>query len=160
MNWPHADKVHWYFLFITTLPIMCLCFRASCAFCYYGVVLMTTELFEAPEGSLCTLSGTDESYTCTANCRPLSSQDYLDLLWTTLAEFPGEWVCEDCHSFLIYQRPFKTYLFYNFSKNSSSSLSLQRHNCLQEVGREQWGLCLAGCLGWSPQKKLLKFEIF
>ncbi|XP_050728587.1 synaptic vesicle 2-related protein-like [Eriocheir sinensis] len=62
---------------------------ASCAFCYYGVVLMTTELFEAPEGSLCSLSGTDESYTCTANCRPLSSQDYLDLLWTTLAEFPG-----------------------------------------------------------------------
>lgn len=69
---------------------MCSYCRASCAFCYYGVVLMTTELFEAPEGSLCTLSGTDESYTCTANCRPLSSQDYLDLLWTTLAEFPGE----------------------------------------------------------------------
>ncbi|XP_071528788.1 synaptic vesicle 2-related protein isoform X4 [Panulirus ornatus] len=60
----------------------------SCAFCYYGVVLMTTELFEA-KGNLCALSGMDGAFTCTADCRPLSSEDYLDLLWTTLAEFPG-----------------------------------------------------------------------
>lgn len=26
---------------------------------------------------------------CTAGCRVLTSQDYTDLLWTTLAEFPG-----------------------------------------------------------------------
>ncbi|XP_045607807.1 synaptic vesicle 2-related protein [Procambarus clarkii] len=61
---------------------------SSCAFCYYGVVLMTTELFEA-KGNLCALSGMDGAFTCTADCRPLSSEDYLDLLWTTLAEFPG-----------------------------------------------------------------------
>lgn len=71
---------------------------------------MTTELFEAPEGSLCTLSGTDESYTCTANCRPLSSQDYLDLLWTTLAEFPGECV-KTARVFLSTKDPLKLTYF-------------------------------------------------
>ena len=49
---------------------------------------MTTELFEA-KGNLCSLSGTENDYTCSADCRPLNSADYLDLLWTTLAEFPG-----------------------------------------------------------------------
>ncbi|XP_063534120.1 synaptic vesicle 2-related protein [Cydia strobilella] len=53
----------------------------SCAFCYYGLVLMTTELFETePGGSL---------EPCAADCRPLQTTDYMDLLWTTLAEFPG-----------------------------------------------------------------------
>ncbi|XP_066974498.1 synaptic vesicle 2-related protein isoform X2 [Macrobrachium rosenbergii] len=61
---------------------------SSCAFCYYGIVLMTTELFEA-KGNLCSISGTEGVYTCSADCRPLNSEDYLDLLWTTLAEFPG-----------------------------------------------------------------------
>lgn len=49
---------------------------------------MTTELFEA-KGNLCSLPGMDGAFTCTAECRPLVSKDYLDLLWTTLAEFPG-----------------------------------------------------------------------
>ncbi|XP_046387195.1 synaptic vesicle 2-related protein [Ischnura elegans] len=61
----------------------------SCAFCYYGVVLMTTELFEASEG-LCSPSfGGASSETCAADCRELNTTDYIDLLWTTLAEFPG-----------------------------------------------------------------------
>ncbi|XP_026315751.1 synaptic vesicle 2-related protein [Hyposmocoma kahamanoa] len=53
----------------------------SCAFCYYGLVLMTTELFETEP------DGTGDS--CAADCRPLQTTDYMDLLWTTLAEFPG-----------------------------------------------------------------------
>ncbi|XP_039751718.1 synaptic vesicle 2-related protein [Pararge aegeria] len=53
----------------------------SCAFCYYGLVLMTTELFETDA------DGGEES--CAADCRPLQTTDYMDLLWTTLAEFPG-----------------------------------------------------------------------
>ncbi|CAH1646641.1 unnamed protein product [Spodoptera littoralis] len=53
----------------------------SCAFCYYGLVLMTTELFETDP------SGLEEP--CAADCRPLQTTDYMDLLWTTLAEFPG-----------------------------------------------------------------------
>lgn len=53
----------------------------SCAFCYYGLVLMTTELFEGDGGEL--------NQTCAADCRPLQTTDYMDLLWTTLAEFPG-----------------------------------------------------------------------
>lgn len=52
----------------------------TCAFCYYGLVLMTTELFE---------TSMDHFGTCAADCRPLETTDYMDLLWTTLAEFPG-----------------------------------------------------------------------
>lgn len=52
----------------------------SCAFCYYGLVLMTTELFETSH---------DEYGSCAADCKPLQTTDYMDLLWTTLAEFPG-----------------------------------------------------------------------
>lgn len=66
-------------------------FRTACAFCYYGVVLMTTELFEASERR-CGNEGNMEMRpvdTCTADCRQLNTQDYMDLLWTTLAEFPG-----------------------------------------------------------------------
>ncbi|KAI5704680.1 hypothetical protein M8J75_007854 [Diaphorina citri] len=66
-----------------------------CAFCYYGVVLMTTELFEASdtrcsESPIAAASGMFKPVdTCTADCRQLNTQDYMDLLWTTLAEFPG-----------------------------------------------------------------------
>uniref|UniRef100_A0A8D8Z508 Synaptic vesicle 2-related protein n=1 Tax=Cacopsylla melanoneura TaxID=428564 RepID=A0A8D8Z508_9HEMI len=65
-----------------------------CAFCYYGVVLMTTELFEASDTrcSEASMSGAGmfkPVETCTADCRQLNTQDYMDLLWTTLAEFPG-----------------------------------------------------------------------
>lgn len=64
--------------------------RMSCAFCYYGLVLMTTELFESST-SMCnnkpmSLQSLD---TCAADCRQLQTTDYMDLLWTTLAEFPG-----------------------------------------------------------------------
>jgi len=53
----------------------------SCAFCYYGLVLMSTELF-----------GQNDKTTIhnhVQDCRPLETTDYMDLLWTTLAEFPG-----------------------------------------------------------------------
>lgn len=53
----------------------------SCAFCYYGLVLMSTEFF----GSENKIQTPDEP----ADCHPLSTTDYMDLLWTTLAEFPG-----------------------------------------------------------------------
>ncbi|XP_055690873.1 synaptic vesicle 2-related protein [Lutzomyia longipalpis] len=53
----------------------------SCAFCYYGLVLMSTELFSGDRKPV--VAGDIE------DCHPLSTDDYLDLLWTTLAEFPG-----------------------------------------------------------------------
>nr|CAD7423187.1 unnamed protein product [Timema monikensis] len=62
-----------------------------CAFCYYGVVLMTTELFESAESS-CTRNqsmGLKPLESCTAECKTLTTRDYIDFLWTTLAEFPG-----------------------------------------------------------------------
>lgn len=58
----------------------------SCAFCYYGLVLMTTELFE---GEARSVWGDAPRESCAADCRPLHTTDYMDLLWTTLAEFPG-----------------------------------------------------------------------
>nr|CAD7413007.1 unnamed protein product [Timema poppensis] len=65
--------------------------KTVCAFCYYGVVLMTTELFESAVSS-CTRNqsmGLKPLESCTAECKTLTTQDYIDLLWTTLAEFPG-----------------------------------------------------------------------
>uniref|UniRef100_A0A8C2CGS9 SV2 related protein b n=1 Tax=Cyprinus carpio TaxID=7962 RepID=A0A8C2CGS9_CYPCA len=58
------------------------------AFSYYGIVLLTTELFQS--GSAC--SATDNSNMepqCNLECNYLTIHDYVDLLWTTLAEFPG-----------------------------------------------------------------------
>ncbi|KAI0239633.1 Synaptic vesicle 2-related protein [Lamellibrachia satsuma] len=60
------------------------------AFSYYGVVLMTTELFET--GDSCH-GGSAENHAveqaCSATCKTLTNKDYTDLLWTTLSEFPG-----------------------------------------------------------------------
>lgn len=62
----------------------------ACAFCYYGLVLMTTELFESSVDN-CESRGQQHSRidTCAADCKQLQTTDYMDLLWTTLAEFPG-----------------------------------------------------------------------
>ncbi|KAL7647379.1 UNVERIFIED_CONTAM: hypothetical protein RMT77_000975 [Armadillidium vulgare] len=76
-----VDELRW-----TTLLLWFI--WSSCSFCYYGVVLMTTELFDTT-GDLCSISEKGVSSTCTADCRPLTSSDYLDILWTTFAEFPG-----------------------------------------------------------------------
>ncbi|RVE65799.1 hypothetical protein OJAV_G00119980 [Oryzias javanicus] len=58
------------------------------AFSYYGIVLLTTELFQA--GDLCTVTqGGKIEPRCSLECQYLTPADYKDLLWTTLAEFPG-----------------------------------------------------------------------
>uniref|UniRef100_A0A914EPS9 Major facilitator superfamily (MFS) profile domain-containing protein n=1 Tax=Acrobeloides nanus TaxID=290746 RepID=A0A914EPS9_9BILA len=68
------------------------------AFGYYGVVLFTTVLFQSHdpchgggESINATLSSFGESMNTThaSTCHPLAQKDYLDLLSTTLAEFPG-----------------------------------------------------------------------
>ncbi|XP_012225454.1 synaptic vesicle 2-related protein isoform X1 [Linepithema humile] len=60
----------------------------STAFCYYGVVLMTTELFHTSSEQCGTWDANKNEGTCQLDCR-LRRSDYIDLLWTTLAEFPG-----------------------------------------------------------------------
>ncbi|XP_061907284.1 synaptic vesicle 2-related protein [Entelurus aequoreus] len=58
------------------------------AFSYYGLVLLTTELFQ--EGGACGVSkGNKMELRCSLECKYLNSDDYKDLLWTTLSEFPG-----------------------------------------------------------------------
>jgi len=63
------------------------------AFSYYGVVLMTTELFEAGDGCHGGLGentgGKLHEPACFLQCKTLTHKDYTDLLWTTIAEFPG-----------------------------------------------------------------------
>lgn len=56
--------------------------RMSCAFCYYGLVLMSTEIFG---GGINASTVKDDA----GECKQLATTDYMDLLWTTLAEFPG-----------------------------------------------------------------------
>uniref|UniRef100_UPI0037E86FAD synaptic vesicle 2-related protein-like n=1 Tax=Semicossyphus pulcher TaxID=241346 RepID=UPI0037E86FAD len=60
----------------------------SCAFSYYGIVLLTTELFQAGDSCGAT-QGAKIEPSCSLECKYLTSADYKDLLWTTLAEFPG-----------------------------------------------------------------------
>ncbi|XP_042365391.1 synaptic vesicle 2-related protein-like [Plectropomus leopardus] len=58
------------------------------SFSYYGIVLLTTELFQA--GHTCAAAhGAKIEPNCSLECKYLTSADYKDLLWTTLAEFPG-----------------------------------------------------------------------
>lgn len=62
----------------------------NCSFAYYGVVLMTTELLQQDTGSsTCSIAKRGE---CNLSCHRLTTHDYVDLLWTTLAEFPGLFV--------------------------------------------------------------------
>ncbi|KAI8783265.1 synaptic vesicle 2-related protein [Biomphalaria glabrata] len=60
-----------------------------CAFSYYGIVLLTTAMFENPDGC----HGTDVKFnpnpSCYLECKSLTTKDYIDLTWTTFAEFPG-----------------------------------------------------------------------
>uniref|UniRef100_A0AC34PUU3 Major facilitator superfamily (MFS) profile domain-containing protein n=1 Tax=Panagrolaimus sp. JU765 TaxID=591449 RepID=A0AC34PUU3_9BILA len=70
-------------LFTTTLLLWFI--WAVNAFCYYGIVLFTTVLFQTNDGC----HGGGNATNSVAGCRPLVQKDYLDLLSTTLAEFPG-----------------------------------------------------------------------
>uniref|UniRef100_A0A8C2CKQ4 SV2 related protein b n=3 Tax=Cyprinus carpio TaxID=7962 RepID=A0A8C2CKQ4_CYPCA len=57
------------------------------AFSYYGIVLLTTELFQS--GSACSGEWFVKVKPKSSDCNYLTIHDYVDLLWTTLAEFPG-----------------------------------------------------------------------
>lgn len=62
----------------------------NCAFSYYGVVLMTTQLLQQ-EGSsdTCPSLKQNTAADCNLSCHRLTTADYVALLWTTLSEFPG-----------------------------------------------------------------------
>jgi hypothetical protein len=55
------------------------------AFCYYGVVLFTTVLFQSEDQC----HGGGGMNSSLAECKPLVQKDYIDLLSTTMSEFPG-----------------------------------------------------------------------
>ncbi|XP_055055431.2 synaptic vesicle 2-related protein isoform X1 [Misgurnus anguillicaudatus] len=57
------------------------------AFSYYGLVLLTTELFQSE--SVCSVAENSMEPRCSLGCKYLTIHDYKDLLWTTIAEFPG-----------------------------------------------------------------------
>lgn len=104
----------------------------ACAFCYYGMVLMSTELLAgaaiAEEEGDClnrnqggNVSSRED---CSAGCRVLTSADYTDLLWTTLAEFPG----------------IKQFYFSFYEKKAHSDLFFvdYRHRCDTCCDRVSW----------------------
>lgn len=49
---------------------------------------MSTELFGGGYG-IHTMTLNPETNVSKSDCHPLKTTDYMDLLWTTLAEFPG-----------------------------------------------------------------------
>lgn len=56
---------------------------------------MSTGLFESGNNNqICSSNLENEMFktiqSCTAESRYLTTRDYIDLLWTTLAEFPGK----------------------------------------------------------------------
>uniref|UniRef100_A0A1I7XJF5 MFS domain-containing protein n=1 Tax=Heterorhabditis bacteriophora TaxID=37862 RepID=A0A1I7XJF5_HETBA len=57
------------------------------AFSYYGMVLFTTVLFQSHDKCHGGLALNDTNFSI---CQPLTRTDYLGLLSTTLAEFPGK----------------------------------------------------------------------
>ncbi|XP_071790477.1 synaptic vesicle 2-related protein-like [Asterias amurensis] len=58
------------------------------AFAYYGIVLLSTELFAS--GNTCSVTtNAEKTLECNDACQSLNAEDYGLLLWTTLAEFPG-----------------------------------------------------------------------
>ncbi|XP_055958029.1 synaptic vesicle 2-related protein isoform X1 [Patella vulgata] len=63
-----------------------------CAFSYYGIVLLTTALFENPDGCHGTDVKRNPEPKCFLECKTLTTDDYRDLTWTTFAEFPGLFV--------------------------------------------------------------------
>ncbi|XP_044029764.1 synaptic vesicle 2-related protein [Siniperca chuatsi] len=73
----------------TTLLLWFICFAN--AFSYYGIVLLTTELFQTGRSCEAT-EGAKIEPSCSVKCKYLTSADYKDLLWTTMAEFPGLFV--------------------------------------------------------------------
>ncbi|XP_037076625.1 synaptic vesicle 2-related protein-like [Pollicipes pollicipes] len=79
-----SPKLWW-----TTLLLWCIWWCLT--FCYYGVALVSTELFKLPDAELCGSIGVDqEGQVCQASCQMLSQEDYLGLLWTTLSEIPDQ----------------------------------------------------------------------
>ena len=67
----------------TTLLLWMIWFQ--CAFAYYGLVLLSTSLFQQ-ESSLHNPDGTcpaDFSEECDLSCKTLNGDDYMDLLWVT-----------------------------------------------------------------------------
>ncbi|XP_038588978.1 synaptic vesicle 2-related protein [Micropterus salmoides] len=70
----------------TTLLLLYIWF--AIAFCYYGIGLLTTELFQTGHSCEPTI-GANNELSCSLECKYLTSADYTDLLWTSMAEFPG-----------------------------------------------------------------------
>ncbi|EDO41352.1 predicted protein, partial [Nematostella vectensis] len=66
----------------TTLMLWFLWFNV--AFTYYGVVLMTSELFQSDSAG----GGKCEVKDPHCGCKLLTTKDYTDMMWTTLAEIP------------------------------------------------------------------------
>nr|XP_057907249.1 synaptic vesicle 2-related protein isoform X2 [Doryrhamphus excisus] len=60
----------------------------SYAFTYFGIILLTTEMFRAGDSCGATQEAKAEP-NCSLECKFLTSMDYRAFLWTTLAEFPG-----------------------------------------------------------------------
>ncbi|KAI8783267.1 synaptic vesicle 2-related protein [Biomphalaria glabrata] len=72
---------------LTTLLMWTIWFVTS--FSYNGIVLLTTAMFESPDGCHGSEVKFNPNPTCFLECKSLTKKDYIDLTWTTFAEFPG-----------------------------------------------------------------------
>uniref|UniRef100_UPI00358FEEE7 synaptic vesicle 2-related protein-like isoform X1 n=2 Tax=Myxine glutinosa TaxID=7769 RepID=UPI00358FEEE7 len=58
-------------------------------FCYYGMLLLTTELMKMDNSCGASNEADTESANCIQLCQILKPADYVTMVWTTLAELPG-----------------------------------------------------------------------
>ncbi|RMX51666.1 hypothetical protein pdam_00008134 [Pocillopora damicornis] len=73
---------------LTTLLLWLTFFTSG--FLYYGVVLMSAQVLQQvrPDESICDLESLSTT-TTECGCQLLTVNDYMNLLWTTVAEYPG-----------------------------------------------------------------------
>lgn len=73
---------------LTTLLLWLTFFTSG--FLYYGVVLMSAQVLQQvrPDESICDLESLSTA-TTECGCQLLTVNDYMNLLWTTVAEYPG-----------------------------------------------------------------------
>uniref|UniRef100_A0A8C4PYF3 SV2 related protein n=1 Tax=Eptatretus burgeri TaxID=7764 RepID=A0A8C4PYF3_EPTBU len=74
------------------------------SFSYYGMVLLTTELMKMDNSCSVADHVASEASNCINPCQFLTTKDYITILWTTFAEFPGLFIAS-CISDLLGRKP-------------------------------------------------------
>ena len=71
------------------VTVLCALLWVAGAFTYYGVILMSSGMVASKEECTGGLEVGETGATCSLTCEKLTMENYTDLLWTSLGEFPA-----------------------------------------------------------------------